>query len=217
MWGNLRTKISRQMVAKEAARLLYFGVVEEYKEAKEKATALLGVGSLPSNIEIAYEVDKLADEIEGSSRKELLVKLRKEALKIMHVLNEFYPRLIGSVWRGTCHKGSDIDLVVFASEPEAVINTLKENGYTILRTEWKTKIEDGEVSTFFHIYFSPPSIKNVEVVVNSPERFGCKEICEIYGDFKKGLTIAQLQAVLKMDPTKKFVPKKEGMSLINKE
>jgi len=59
--GELPTKISRNLVAKEAARLLYLGFVNEYKDAKERASESLGIGALPSNIEIAYEVDKLSD------------------------------------------------------------------------------------------------------------------------------------------------------------
>lgn len=208
--GELPPKISRNLVAKEAARLLYLGFVDEYKDAKERASESLGMGALPSNIEIAYEVDKLADEVEGQSRWELLIRLRKEALKVMHILNNFYPRLIGSVWRGTCHRGSDIDVAVFSADPNAVVETLKENGYQKMRIEWASKSERGEVNTFLHIYLSLTSLDEVEVVVNDPRKLEEKEMCEIYGDLKKGLTISQLSDVLKKDPIKKFVPKKRN-------
>ena len=203
---KLPAKISRHLVAEEAARLLCYGLVEEYKEAKEKAAAALGESLLPSNIEIAHEVDKLADEIEGPSRKELLVALRKEALKIMRVLSEFQPRLIGSVWRGTCHKGSDIDIIVFSFEPNVIIDALKHNGYAKFKTEWKSKLENGEMNTFLHIHLFQEPAMDIEVVVNDPSRFGKMEKCEIYGDLKTGLTIPQLRLILEKDPTKDFLP-----------
>jgi predicted nucleotidyltransferase len=208
--GELTTKVSRTLVAKEAARLLYLKFVDEYKEAKEKAAESLGISVLPSNIEIAYEVDKLADDFEGKSRSELLIRLRKKAFEVMRILNNFHPRLIGSVWRGTCHRSSDIDITVFSADSDAVVETLRENGYQKMRTEWTSKSERGEVNSFFHIYLSLTSLDEVEVVVNDPKRLEEKEICEIYGDQKKGLTISQLSDVLKKDPIKKFVPRKRN-------
>jgi len=55
---------------------------------------------LPSNLEVAEELDKIAEEKEGSSRRELLLRMRKEALQIMKTLEGFDARLVGSVWRG---------------------------------------------------------------------------------------------------------------------
>ena len=73
----------RIQVAKEAARLLYHNLVEDYKSAKEVACKSLGIKILPNNFEVARELDKLADEIEGTSRISLLIDMRKKALQIM--------------------------------------------------------------------------------------------------------------------------------------
>jgi len=54
---NLRRKVS-----KEAASLLYFGAEKEYKQAKLKAAKTFGVHFLPSNLEVAIEFDKIAEE-----------------------------------------------------------------------------------------------------------------------------------------------------------
>jgi hypothetical protein len=93
-------------VAKEAARLLYTGAAEEYIQAKEQATTNLGVKASPSNYEVAVELDKLADEIEGGARQTWLAEMRGLALMLMRALEGFSPRLIGSVWRGTAHVGN---------------------------------------------------------------------------------------------------------------
>ena len=100
----------RAKIAKEAARLLYYSFVEDYKSAKEVACNSLGIRALPSNLEVAMELDKLADEVEGTSRGELLIDMRKKALQIMDEIASFNPKLVGSVWRGTSKKGSDIDI-----------------------------------------------------------------------------------------------------------
>jgi predicted nucleotidyltransferase len=57
-------------VAREAATLLYFGAEKEYKQAKTKAAQTFGVHFLPSNLEIALELDKISEENEGAKRKE---------------------------------------------------------------------------------------------------------------------------------------------------
>ena len=52
-------------VVREAATLLYFGAEKEYKQAKEKAAETLGTHFLPSNLEVALELNKIAEENEG--------------------------------------------------------------------------------------------------------------------------------------------------------
>ena len=108
-------------VAREAATLLYFGAEKEYKQAKEKAAKTLGIHFLPSNLEVALELDKIAEENEGAKRKERLIQMRCEALKIMELLGACRPVLIGSVWRGTIRLGSDIDIAVYSDEPEEIV------------------------------------------------------------------------------------------------
>ena len=61
--SNLRYKTAR-----EAATLLYFGAEKEYKKAKLKAAKTIGVHFLPTNLEIAVEIDKIAELLEGKSR-----------------------------------------------------------------------------------------------------------------------------------------------------
>ena len=73
----------KQRVAREAATLLYYGAEKEYKQAKDKAAQTLGANFLPSNLEIALELDKIAEENEGEKRKDRLIEMRTEALEVM--------------------------------------------------------------------------------------------------------------------------------------
>ena len=97
----------KKRVAREAAVLLYSLQEKEYKQAKKRAAQTLGARILPSNIAVAEEIDMIADKTEGSSRQKNLLQMRKDALWIMKVIQDFHPKLVGSVWRGTAHRNSE--------------------------------------------------------------------------------------------------------------
>ncbi|MEM1586140.1 MAG: DUF4269 domain-containing protein [Candidatus Bathyarchaeia archaeon] len=197
----------RRRVAREAALLLYTLQEKEFKQAKEKAAKILGLRVLPSNFEVAEELDQIAEEYEGEERSSRLIRMRREALEIMEILSAFHPRLIGSVWRGIANKNSDIDIVVFSQEKESVIKTISEGGLRIISMKTAPADKDG-VSETLHIFVKLPSGDNVEIIVRKPEDMSKEEICDIYGDIKRGLSIDQLRKVLKKDPLQRFIPKR---------
>ena len=193
-------------VAREAATLLYFGAEKEYKQAKEKAAATLGAHFLPSNLEVALELDKIAEEHEGAKRKERLIQMRQEALNIMQLLGAYCPVLIGSVWRGTIKQGSDIDIAAYADDPQEVVNLLKAKGVKVSKTAWTTVNKRGTTKESFHIYAETATKHGLEIVVRSREEEGEKRKCEVFGDELKGLKTLDLQKVLKSNPAQQFIP-----------
>ncbi len=193
-------------VAREAATLLYFGAEKEYKQAKEKAAQTFGSHFLPSNLEVALELDKVAEENEGTNRRERLVQMRKEALDVMRLLDGFCPILIGSVWRGTIRQGSDIDISVYADESEEVVKTLKSEKVKVLKTMWTTVNKRGATLKSFHIYAQTASKYGLEIVVRNREEAGKKRKCETFGDELKGLNTKELEKVLEANPTLQFIP-----------
>ena len=195
----------REKVAREAAVLLYSSQEKEYKQAKHRAARSLGTRILVSNKEIAEELDKIADEIEGSARKDMIVQLRKDALTIMILLVDLHPRLVGSVWRGTAHKNSDIDIEAFFDDPQIVVERL-QNFLNVRGAGWQAMTKGEKNETAFHVYLHLPSGNEAEVIVRNPEKMNEAEKCEIYGDIIKGLKIHQLRTVLIEDPTQKFTP-----------
>ncbi len=200
------TSQMRHRVSEEAARLLYYRHVREYKPAKDAAAQRLGVATLPSNREVATALDHLADEVEGPAREALRVALRRDALTVMRRLQAFHPRLIGSVWRGTARQGSDIDLEVFSPDPDHVLCILLE-AYPRARVEDVARTAAGTTDRFRHVHFLLPSGYMVEVVLHGLEAFATRRTCEIYGDTITGLTLPQLERVLATDPTQRFLPK----------
>jgi hypothetical protein len=197
---------SRVKVANEAASLLYSEQEKEYKQAKLKAAKMLGAHVLPSNAEVADALDKIAEEREGEERKKNLVLKRKQALRIMESLREMHPRLTGSVWRGTAHKNSDIDIVAFSNNPEAVLRKLEQGNYKIVAKEWQSVTKHGEEIQTFHVHLKLSSNAEGEVTVRRLERLRLKEKCEIYGDVQTGLELNQLERLLETEPTRKFTP-----------
>jgi len=208
--GRQRKEELRRLVAREAAWLLYTGQVEEYKMAKEMAARTLGARMLPSNLEVALELDRLADELEGPERAKRLVEARREALSLMKALGKFHPRLVGSVWRGIAHKRSDIDIEVFWDEPRAVEEALEKAGYHVRAHRLVEKQEDDRLISCYHIYLALPSGREAEVIVRpEAERFR-KRLCEVFGDELRGLTPEELEHVLTEEPTRKFLPPEAG-------
>jgi predicted nucleotidyltransferase len=198
--------VLRCKIAREAATLLYSGAEKEYKQAKLKAAKILGTHFLPSNLEVALELEKIAEESEGTARKERLVKMRKEALKIMTVLKAYNPTLIGSVWRGTIRPGSDIDIALYHDIPVEVIAVLKKNDFNPCKTEWVTETKKGKPITSLHVYLPTSNSQKVELVVRSLEEAYIRRKCEIFGDELKGINIPELRRLLEENPAKKFVP-----------
>ena len=114
---------------------MYHEGVKQYFDAKRMANKRMfsrgGVKAgqcrpkdLPSNGEISVELAKLVELLEDDKGQRLLA-LRETAVSVMRELQEFTPRLIGSVSTGRIRQGSDIDLHVFTDHIELLETTLQ--------------------------------------------------------------------------------------------
>ncbi len=148
-------KLRRQIIF-EAARLMYHRYETEYYRAKMKAARKVCQGwvkpsELPSNREIRNEIQRFAFLYEGESRKENLLEMRIEALKMLRLLQSFKPRIIGSTLTGHIRQGSDIDIHVFSSSVEAVTRQLDYEGM-VYDVEHKRVRKHNEERVFTHIH-----------------------------------------------------------------
>ena len=198
----------RGRVAQEAARLLYYGIYEEYIHAKEAASRNIGVKILPSNYEVAIELDRLADSIEGHERQERLKKLRTLALKVMRLLRDYCPVLTGSVWRGTVRRSSDVDINIYSTDPGVAELLLRRAGYST-GSEDVNVTREGILSRSRHVSLTVDGV-GVEVVVRPMKEAERVEHCGTYGDIKKGLTLTELEGLMQKDPLRKFVPRRRS-------
>ncbi len=199
--------MSREDVARLAARLMYDRKVKEYKDAKETAAASLGSKTLPSNYEVAVELDALTDRLEGDARQRRLTEMRGAALEIMKKLSRYKPRLMGSVWRGTARLGSDIDIVVYG-DPEEVESALSRS-YALKGRDTQRFTLDGLPRETTHIRLTVNGY-DAEVVVRPPRDMEAyrEDLCEIYGDQRRGLGVERLEKLMKTDPLRRFVPRR---------
>ena len=207
MKGN-RTKLLRNRVAQEAALLLYTSQEKEYKQAKQRAAEILGARILPSNFEVAEELERITEEREGSERLNRLLEMRKIALKLMKELRESNPVLIGSVWRGSPREGSDIDIVLYHEAPEEIAGQLSQE---IVEVEKKVFTVNGLPRTSTHINLQIKGYP-IEIVVRSPidREYYVDERCDTYGDSKKGLKLNELERLMRTNPLRRFIPKRRS-------
>jgi predicted nucleotidyltransferase len=192
-------------IAREAAQLLYTGQEKEFKQAKFRAAKALGLNTLPSNMEVAMDLDRIAEMQEGRDRPRRLAEMRHEALQIMRGLTDFNPILVGSVWRGTANQHSDVDIVTFAHDPEEVVRHLRQNQQPISGISVQAVTKSGECRRAVHVQLDLKPRK-VEIVVRPLSDLNRKDLCEIYGDAVTGLTTRQLEKTLQENPTRRFLP-----------
>lgn len=203
---NFTSINSRKKVIREAATLLYSSVEKEYKQAKLKAAKLYNLHYMPTNLEVAMELDRIAEENEAPMRHERLVRMRQEALRLMKMLAKYDPVLVGSVWRGTIHHESDIDVIVHHDEPRDVLKLLEENRILPTGKERTAVTKKGKTKSTFHIHIDSPIMEKIEVIVHNSEERCLGQRCEIYGDEITGLNIQELEELLQEDSLRRFVP-----------
>jgi hypothetical protein len=105
--------------------------IEDYLQAKRKAADRLGVHDvsvLPKNTEIEAALRAHQRLFGRDSHHHTLQEQRQIALDTMRLLDEFQPRLVGSVLSGTATDYSDINLHLFADRSESVAIRLIEIG-----------------------------------------------------------------------------------------
>lgn len=134
------------MLAQEAARLIVDQGIRDYRIAKIKAAARLGLnarGTLPGNAEIELAVSEHLQLFGREEHDDFLRLMREIALSAMELLAPFTPRLVGPVLSGTADENSAVNLHVFADSPEAVAVQLNELGYSYRPYERRLKISRG--------------------------------------------------------------------------
>lgn len=169
-----KTEQIRQLIAQEAARLMYEEGVREYRDAKRKAAHRYGSGRgpvlgacLPSNAEIHQELQRLLGLYEPEVLPQRLLDLRLLALKYMDLLEPFRPYLVGSVLSGVVSSKSDIDLHLFADSVEEVEDYLQNRGLAF-ESELVTVRKGSEFRDYPHIYLLEDEVE-IECSVYPPE------------------------------------------------
>jgi len=165
----------REAIAQLAAQIMYGEGVKQYFTAKRLAAKRLLKRSspnhrcrtrdLPSNGEIKQALLELVEDIEGDARTRRLFAMRVAAIEAMAELAFFAPRLIGSVATGHVRHGSDIDIHLFADDPEDVIEHVRGLGWTF-EVRRVSIMKHGQPMEFTHV--EVPDVFTLELTVYPP-------------------------------------------------
>jgi hypothetical protein len=196
-----KTDRIRNLIACEAARLMYEDGVREYRDAKRKAAKRFGsekalsLGShLPTNAEIHEEFARLLSAREDDLLPERLLRLRLAALAYLEFFAEFSPCLVGSVLSGAVTSQSDIDIHLFAASVEEVENLLELHGINF-ETEMVSIRKGGKITDYTHIYLDEAGIV-VECSVYPVEEKHTRTISSITGKPMERASLKQLKKIM---------------------
>ena len=157
----------RRALAQEAARIMAEHGIDDFLQAKRKAADRLGVNDvavLPKNVEIEAALRAHQRLLGRGAHDHMLKEQRRVALDTMRLLEEFQPRLVGSVLTGTATSFSDINLHLFADRSESVAIRLIEIGVPHQFYERRVKM-DAERSVVYPALRFEASSRTVDATV----------------------------------------------------
>jgi hypothetical protein len=191
----------RDLIACEAARLMYEDGVREYRDAKRKAAKRFGpeqalsLGShLPSNAQIHEEFTRLLQTREEDVLPDRLLKLRLTALSYLELFAEFSPYLVGSVLSGAVTNQSDIDIHLFADSIEEVESLLDRHGIGF-ETETVAVRKGGKMADYTHIYLDEDGVV-VECSLYTAQERNNRTISSITGKPMQRASWKQLKKII---------------------
>lgn len=114
---------TRASICSTAARLIAEDGVSDYAQAKRKALRHLGLPentALPTNSEVDAALRTWQSVFQGDEHTAIIDHLRRKAIELMAIFQNFRPYLTGSVLEGTAGRYSEIDLQLFADSAKEV-------------------------------------------------------------------------------------------------
>jgi len=146
----------RRALSQEAARLMSEHGIQDFGTAKRKAAERLGVsdeGALPRNIEVEASLAEYQRLFAADSHRATLDAQRQAALQAMRALKAFAPRLVGAVLSGTATAHADVQLHLFADNPDAVALSLLDHGVAHFVGEHRLRLDADRASNFPSVRF----------------------------------------------------------------
>jgi len=130
--------------------------IQDFGTAKRKAAERLGVsdeGALPRNIEVEASLAEYQRLFAADTHRATLDAQRQAALQAMRALKAFAPRLVGAVLSGTATAHADVQLHLFADNPDAVALSLLDHGVAHFVGEHRLRLDADRVGNFPSVRF----------------------------------------------------------------
>jgi len=196
--AHTRNEQLRYAVTQEAARIMAEQGIQDFLLAKRKAAERIGITDaavLPKNSEIENALIARQRLFHSHHHDDAILQLRRSALRLMRLLQEFQPRLVGSVLTGSASAHSEINVHVFVDHAERISVTLDERGITHQHAEKKLRYESDR-------YISYPSFKfiagdhAIEVVALPVDGIRQSPLSPVDGKPMQRATIADVESLV---------------------
>ncbi len=158
----------RKEIAYEAAKLVAVDGLDDFLQAKRKAAQHLGINNkrmLPSNNEIESALIEYQSLYLNKEQTQTLCDLRLVAYKAMTLLEQFNPRLTGSVLSGTASQHSEITLHVYSDTSETVTLFLESKKIPVTICERRVLVENNNAKYFTALKFIAGELDIIVIVL----------------------------------------------------
>ncbi|MCK9987191.1 MAG: hypothetical protein AzoDbin1_03663 [Azoarcus sp.] len=118
-----RSATLRREIAAAAARMMAEDGISDFGFAKRKAARQLGASdtdSLPNNAEIEAELRAWQSLYQDEEQAERVLEMRRAAVGVMRLLDEFRPYLTGGALDGTAGRYTEVDIELFPESAKEV-------------------------------------------------------------------------------------------------
>ncbi len=147
-----RSQQQRILVAQTAARLMAEQGIQDFHAAKLKAVEQMGLDrnsqNMPRNQEVELALSEYQRLFQRDLQPKVLQRLRAMAQQLMGLLEQFQPRLVGSVLSGRATEYSNINLHLFAQTPEFVAIYLLDHGIPYEIHERKVRMGNNQYQEY---------------------------------------------------------------------
>ncbi|MBU0654771.1 MAG: hypothetical protein KJ914_06500 [Gammaproteobacteria bacterium] len=195
----------RNLVAEEAARLIYEEGMRDYRLAKLRAAEQLGANlqgiSQPSNEEVEAAIHNRIRLFDSSSQPTLLKQHRQVALEAMDFLQDYHPYLTGAALEGTSSSHSPVTLFLSAESPEDVIFFLEDQRIPFQTHERRTRFGSRKAEYHPLLRFYVDDVEVELMIFPYDARFAGAPISPITGKAAKRADRKKVASLLENDRT----------------
>jgi len=152
-----RSAETRRRIAVEAARLISESGLRDYRQAKLKAAARLGIrdeADLPRNDEVEDALREHQRLFHAGDHEDTLRRLRATACEAMRFLHAHEPRLVGAVLDGSADMHSAVCLHLYTDQPHEVLGRLMEQGIPFEEQARRLRVDRDTTRDFSALVFA---------------------------------------------------------------
>lgn len=190
----------RQLVAEEAARLIYEDGMRDYRLAKLRAADNLGVrmqgSAQPTNEDVEAAIHQRIQLFDADTQPALLRHHREVALEAMDFLQAYHPYLTGTALEGTSSPYSAVTLYLGADSVEEVMFFLEDQHIPFQIHERRTRLGSKKQEYFPLLRFYVDDVEVELMVFPQDDRFAGAPISPITGKAMKRADRKKVTALL---------------------